>query len=1180
VQEVQHLDATYTRIGDSLHYRLAMITEQITPPALRYMATITSCLLLVGAPLFAQDEQSEVYELSPFSVVGEDDQGYRATSTLAGSRLNTPLRDVGQSISVLTREFFDDTGATDAETALSYVMGAEVSGEQGNYSSADINGGGANSTNTTNTLRSPQNAQRIRGLARAELTRNYFLTDIPFDAYNTGRVTVSRGPNSLLFGIGSPGGVIENSLNNASLGEDFGEFSVRFGERESWRASLDYNKILVPDRLAVRVSLLDETTNFKQRPAFEDDRRVYTALQAVLLENENSEFLGRTTFRANLEFGEMEANPVNILPPGDAIKDWFNLPNPEIQNIVGVDWATADGQSVSWAVDGSFTPKWIVDNNRVEGFPRAWRTVDGSARPPYFRDVNIYFQEDGTPGIGFPEAPQVQGMQGRVHYINGQQGRTVGTRPRAELFVVKPFEGETYSTGFTIPSVMDRNIWDNQNRLFSGNLNFRDQEFDTSNFTLEQSFLDGNAGLEVAFDQQDYERETSTLLTTGRFNALTIDPNGYLNYPGPNPDLSAGPADFANPNAGRPVAVIGGQSGGDRGDELHYFTNREAFRATGFYNLDFTQHDGVSKWFGRHILSAFYNDQEIESVTRNVEGYYVGVTNQINGCIEPCGPGFAQQYLAPSMLGSEITKPGDIHVDRGVFLPPFGGASYQAAYWDEANNVWEVGTVTESQALNGGSRQLDSFQSEVYSVQSYLLNNNLVGLVGWRKDSIQNYSVSAGSFPRDSAGNRPEPAGLELARQDPLPDVDSFTWSVVGHSPWEIGGADVSVHYSESENFQPTGLRRDAFGEVVGSPQGTTKEYGVSFQLFDGKVSVRTNWFETISSLNAVSVGGAVNGGLGVVVLALNEWQDVADGLELDNNGMPYTIDLALSPLVDGGLQDSQLDFSGQWASFDELLGDIFDTIPAAVQDNAQVGIDPSTGDWAIRGDYSNLVATQDVAADGFEMEVVANILSDNWRVGFNISQQETVTSNTALSQGEVVSQIAANIDAAGLTDLRDRPVSTTGFVFDSTFFRSAELPLANARAKDNTVVQELVEWRWNVFTNYQFSQDSFLNGFGIGGALRWQDKIATGYELINVNGSLVSDVSKPFFGKDDLAGDTWVSYRGKLNNKIDYRLQLNIRNLIGEDDYILIATNPDGSPAVVRNPNPTEVFLTSTFSF
>jgi outer membrane receptor protein involved in Fe transport len=399
-----------------------------------YEALFASCILLIGSLSFAQ-EKEEVFELNPFTIHEDESIGYQATSTLAGSRLNTPLRDVGQSVSVLTEEFFSDTGATDAETALSYVMSAEVSGEQGNFSSAAIGGGSANSTDTRDTMRSPQNAQRVRGLARAELTRSYFLTDIPLDTYNTGRVTISRGPNSLLFGIGSPGGVIENTLNSASLGRDFGELGVRVGERGSHRLTFDYNKVIVQDRLSLRVSVLNENTNFQQDPAFEDDTRFYGALQAVLLENENSDFLGRTILRANFENGEMTANPVNIIPPGDAIKDWFNLPNPAIQDIIGVDWATTDNKSVAWAVNGAFTPKWVVDNNRAVGFPQAWRTVDGSARPPHFQDVAIYFQENGVAGIGYADAPGVEGVQGRIQYKNGEQGR-VGNNPRGELFLI------------------------------------------------------------------------------------------------------------------------------------------------------------------------------------------------------------------------------------------------------------------------------------------------------------------------------------------------------------------------------------------------------------------------------------------------------------------------------------------------------------------------------------------------------------------------------------------------------------------------------------------------------------------------------------------------------------------------------------------------------------------------
>ncbi len=94
-------------------------------------------------------------------------------------------------------------------------------------------------------------------MGRADLTRGLFLTSIPFDRYNTERVTVSRGPNSLLFGIGSPGGVIDNSTKQAVLNNDFGELGLRFDNYGSRRAELDYNKSIVQDRLSLRVALLN-----------------------------------------------------------------------------------------------------------------------------------------------------------------------------------------------------------------------------------------------------------------------------------------------------------------------------------------------------------------------------------------------------------------------------------------------------------------------------------------------------------------------------------------------------------------------------------------------------------------------------------------------------------------------------------------------------------------------------------------------------------------------------------------------------------------------------------------------------------------------------------------------------------------------------------------------------------
>mgnify|MGYP003318396487 CR=1 FL=1 len=65
-----------------------------------------------------------------------------------------------------------------------------------------------------------------------------------------------------------------------------------------------------------------------------------------------------------------------------------------------------------------------------------------------------------------------------------------------------------------------------------------------------------------------------------------------------------------------------------------------------------------------------------------------------------------------------------------------------------------------------------------------------------------------------------------------------------------------------------------------------------------------------------------------------------------------------------------------------------------------------------------------------------------------------------------------------------------------------------------------------------------------------------------------------------ELNFDVWFSYRRQLNDKMDWKVQLNVRNAFGDDDYIPVLANPDGQVAVFRNPNPKEFFLTNTFSF
>ena len=113
---------------DTLRTRQTVAPESISEP--RDPERIRGLSQASGSP------DDEIFELSPFVVEEEDSLSNQASSSLAGTRINTNLKDIGGTTQVFTQEFSEDTEATDAE-ALQYFRGStEPGGAQGNFSNS------------------------------------------------------------------------------------------------------------------------------------------------------------------------------------------------------------------------------------------------------------------------------------------------------------------------------------------------------------------------------------------------------------------------------------------------------------------------------------------------------------------------------------------------------------------------------------------------------------------------------------------------------------------------------------------------------------------------------------------------------------------------------------------------------------------------------------------------------------------------------------------------------------------------------------------------------------------------------------------------------------------------------------------------------------------------------------
>jgi hypothetical protein len=142
-------------------------------------------------------------------------------------------------------------------------------------------------------------------------------------------------------------------------------------------------------------------------------------------------------------------------------------------------------------------------------------------------------------------------------------------------------------------------------------------------------------------------------------------------------------------------------------------------------------------------------------------------------------------------------------------------------------------------------------------------------------------------------------------------------------------------------------------------------------------------------------------------------------------------------------------------------------------------------------------------------------------------------------------------------------------------------VPYLNALAADGSPVQELRRWRFNVVNNYDFRSGP-LKGFSVGGAVRWQDKVATGFPVKkNAIGVWVYDVTRPYYGSDEINYDAWLRYSRKiLKDRIKWSVQLNVRDLFGPGELIAVTSQPNGQTASARIPQPDKWTLTNSFEF
>jgi len=819
--------------------------------------------------------------------------------------------------------------------------------------------------------------------------------------------------------------------------------------------------------------------------------------------------------------------------------------------------------------------------------------------------INFNNSETGSePGWEDPDLAGIQGIMGRWRPNGLTRGDVRWTSPA------------TAGVGFEAPSLQNRNIFDYHNNLFAGTTNEVVTEFDLYQAIFDQELFNGRAGIEIAFDRQKRHQSRFNAFSSRNSKQISID---FTTHQAPGDQNYDGVADrLLNENFGRPVVRW------DDNPTKQEWDEQNTVRATAFGTVnfkDFIGDDKLGSLLGKHTITGLYEGKTIDSRYRQTRGAWwadsglwpgsVHISNGLNDNFRRIVK--TQVYLGPSAVG--LASPDDVRIEGPIETNfPQIGDEFGIWYFNNSSSVddGEINTWRVIENLQSANIAKNELVSNAFSLQSKFFGGNLVTMWARRHDKLvsyqriqdtQRYGVPGtfdangkeilplrldlpginevdGNFNEGLLFLEDEPASIDRDYTTTLSYVGNYPENILGELPF---GIDLTGHYYEAESFEPAGISNNILNQPLANPFGMTREKGFTAAFLNGRFSIRYNEFKTINANARTNLGGGLNDIVGNIGFFLSRIADAED------SGLPFAPSFADSSLTQETIPSNRERTTGTDGdllgidSYNEYYSRIIDLLPPEVQAiyNYRITRQEDGTVIAENDPVRNLSSTRDFEATGREIDAVGQ-LTENLTVSLSVAQQKTVVSNTGSVAIPLLREIDENITRLGFRDLRDSPFQTEDVTYGNRYDQVIKRVITE-KARDNTVSPEQREWRVNFVSRYDFN-DGVLRGLSVGGALRYQDKVAAGYpNLLDETGAVIPDVGNPFFGPDELNGDAFIRYKKQFGDgNFEWTVQLNARNLYrknGNDD-IPISINPDGQVALTRIPNSREFFLTNTFSF